>query len=96
MVYSGFKIDWIREGKELLADELSDNKEKILKIVAEKKEWEKEKYLLVENVNVLKEKQTILEKKDWRSKKRRWGTSNSTYCTKKYRIYCASYDPGKF
>ena len=41
---------------------MSDNKEKLLKLANEKKEQEKEKSLLVEKVNVLKEKQYVLEK----------------------------------
>ena len=41
---------------------MSGNKEKLLKLADEKKEWEKEKDLLVEKINVLKEKQYVLEK----------------------------------
>ena len=40
--------------KDLLASELSDNKENLLRLVDEKKGWEKEKALLVEKNNVLK------------------------------------------
>ena len=48
--------------KEILASEINDNKAKLLKIVDEKKEWEKEKALFVEKVNVLKEKKADMEK----------------------------------
>ena len=41
---------------------MSDNKEKFLDINDEKKEWEKEKAILVEKINVLKEKQYVMEK----------------------------------
>ena len=52
----------LEKEKELLANEPSDSKEKLLKIADEKKEWEKEKTLLIEKNNVLKEKQYVLEK----------------------------------
>ena len=41
---------------------MSDIKEKILKLADERKEWEKGKDLLVGKVNVLKEKQYVMEK----------------------------------
>ena len=40
--------------KELLVDELSDNKVKFLNIVDEKKGWENEKVILVVKVHFLK------------------------------------------
>ena len=48
--------------KEILANELSDNKAKLLKLVDEKKEWEKGKALLVEKINILNERKLDLEK----------------------------------
>ena len=40
----------------ILAAKLSDNKEKLVKVNDEKKDWKKEKAILVQNVNALKEK----------------------------------------
>ena len=48
--------------KELIDNELSEGKEKLKKMVDEKKQWEKEKSLLIEKVTLLKEKQFVLEK----------------------------------
>ena len=48
--------------KETLNDELDDCKAKILKFVEEKKQWEKDMGLLVENVKDLKNKQEEMEK----------------------------------
>ena len=41
---------------------MSDSKEKILKLANEKKEWEKEKSLLIEKIDVLNERKLALEK----------------------------------
>ena len=48
--------------KESLNDELRNCKANLLKFAEEKKEWEKEKLLLTENVKVLKHKNEELEK----------------------------------
>ena len=56
------EITKMEKGKETLHDELSDCKDKTLNFVDEKMEWEKEKLLLMENVKVLIEKQSVLEK----------------------------------
>ena len=60
--YSSIIVDRVREKKEMLTDELSDCKAKLLNFVDERKEWDKEKSLLVEDVKALKEKQYVLEK----------------------------------
>ena len=46
----------LERDKYLLIDELSNCKAKFLKFVDERKEWEKGKSLMVEDVKVLKEK----------------------------------------
>ena len=43
-------------------DELNNCKAKILKFIEEKREWEKERVLLIENEKALKQKQIELEK----------------------------------
>ena len=52
----------LEKEKETLNDELNDCKEKILKFVGEKKQWERDMSLLVENEKYLKKKQVELEK----------------------------------
>ena len=59
--------------KDLLSNELSDNNEKLLKLADEKNEWEKEKALLVEKVNVLTKKKLLWKKRQRiREKKMRY------------------------
>ena len=56
---------WLTElekEKETLNSELNDCKAKILKFVEEKKQWERDMSLMVENKKSLKEKQAELEK----------------------------------
>ena len=45
----------------MLAKELSDSKERLLKLVEEKKEWEKEKGHLNAKIDVLNERQLVLK-----------------------------------
>ena len=52
----------LEKERETLNNELNDCKYKLLKFVEEKKEWEKEKFILIENEKVLKQKQGVLEK----------------------------------
>ena len=56
------KLLELEKEKEVLNDELSNCKDKILKFANEKKEWEKEKLLMTENLNVLKHKNDEMEK----------------------------------
>ena len=49
--------------KDVLNDQLNDCKEKLLKFVEEKKQWEKDRVHLIENEKYLKEKQVDLERK---------------------------------
>ena len=55
----------------MLAQELNDNKEKILKLTKEKNQWEKERGFLIAKIDVLNENQLILEKeKEDKNKKK--------------------------
>ena len=52
------KLLELEKEKEVLNDELSNCKEKLLKFAEEKRGWEKGKVLLTKNVKDLKQKQT--------------------------------------
>ena len=52
----GSELTEIEKEKEALNDELSDYKAKHLKFSNERKEWEKEKFLLMEDAKVMKDK----------------------------------------
>ena len=52
----------LEKEKETLNDELSNCKAKLMKFVEEKREWEKQRVMLRDNVKALKQKQAKLEK----------------------------------
>ena len=51
----------LEKEKELLSQELNDYKDKLLKLLGEKKQWEKEKCFLTAKIDFLNENQLILE-----------------------------------
>ena len=58
-----FELIELEKEKEMLTKELNDSKTKLLKLAKEKKEWEKEKGLLIEIFDVLNERKLALEKR---------------------------------
>ena len=56
------KLTELEKEKELITQELSDSKEKLLNLAEGENKWEKEIYFLIAKIDVLNENQLILEK----------------------------------
>ena len=64
------KVTELEKEKELLSQEFNDCKAKLLKLIGEKNQWEKERGFLTAKIDVLNENQLILEREKEDKKER--------------------------